>query len=252
MKNKTIYACISAAVLMTATAWGHAGEVSVAVAANFAGTMKDIAADFTKKTGHKVSWTPGATGRFYAQITNGAPFDILLSADDETPAKLEQEGKTVIGSRFTYAVGRLVLWSPKQNFVDEVGNVLKGDNFNYLAIANAKVAPYGRAAVQTMQKLGVLNKLEPKIVQGENIAQTHQFVATGNAQLGFVALSQVQENGKIKTGSAWIVPENLHDQLRQDAVLLNSGKNNPVAEEFLKYLKTDTVKKIIAGYGYSN
>ena len=252
MKNKIIYAYILAAVLMTATAWGHAGEVSVAVAANFAGTMKDIAADFTKKTGHKVSWTPGATGRFYAQITNGAPFDILLSADDETPAKLEQEGKTVIGSRFTYAVGRLVLWSPKQNFVDEVGNVLKGENFNYLAIANVKVAPYGRAAVQTMQKLGVLNKLEPKIVQGENIAQTHQFVATGNAQLGFVALSQVQENGKIKSGSAWIVPENLHDQLRQDAVLLNSGKNNPVAEEFLKYLKTDTVKKIIAGYGYSN
>lgn len=252
MKNETIYAYILAVVLMTANAWGHAGEVSVAVAANFAGTMKDIAADFTKKTGHKVSWTPGATGRFYAQITNGAPFDILLSADDEMPAKLEQEGKTVTGSRFTYAIGRLVLWSPKQNFVDEGGNVIKGDNFNYLAIANAKVAPYGRAAVQTMQKLGVLNKLEPKIVQGENIAQTHQFVATGNAQLGFVALSQVQENGKIKSGSAWVVPESLHDQLRQDAVLLNSGKNNPVAEEFLKYLKTDTAKNIIAGYGYSN
>ena len=252
MKNNLLNKIIITSTLLIASSLIHAAEVRVAVAANFAGAMKDLAADFTKQTGHKISWTPGATGRFYAQIINGAPFDVLLSADDETPLKLEQESKAASGSRFTYAIGRLVLWSPRQNFVDEGGNILKGDSFSYLAIANAKVAPYGRAAVQTMQKLGVLNKLEPKIVQGENIAQTHQFVATGNAQLGFVALSQVQENGKIKSGSAWIVPESLHDQLRQDAVLLNAGKNNPAAEALLHYLKTEQAKKLIAAYGYGN
>ncbi len=234
---------------MTAT-FAQAAEVSIAVASNFAGPMKELVADFTRQTGHTVSWTPGATGRFYAQIIHGAPFDLLLSADDETPQKLEQEGKAISGSRFTYAIGRLVLWSPKANVVDEGGNILKNGNFNHVAIANAKVAPYGRAAVQTMQKLGVLIKLEPKVVQGENIAQTHQFIATGNAELGFVALSQVQENGKLKNGSAWIVPENLHEQLRQDAVLLQNSKNNPAAHAWMQYLKTEAAKKIIVSYGY--
>ena len=252
MKKNLLHKFTIACMLMATTTLINAAEVRVAVAANFAGVMKDLAIDFTKQTGHKISWTPGATGRFYAQITNGAPFDVFLSADDETPAKLEQEGKSVPGSRFTYAIGRLVLWSPKQNFVEDGGNILKSENFNYLAIANAKVAPYGKAAVQTMQKLGVLNKLEPKIVQGENIAQTHQFVATGNAQLGFVALSQVQENSKLKSGSAWIVPESLHDPLRQDAVLLMAGKSNPAAVALLDFLKSDQVKKLITAYGYSN
>lgn len=229
----------------------QAAEVQIAVAANFAGAMKELAADFGRQTGHKVNWTPGATGRFYAQISNGAPFDVLLSADDETPQKLEQQGKAVPGYRFTYAIGRLVLWSPKQGMVDEGGAVLKSGNFSHLAIANAKVAPYGRASVQTMQKMGVLMKLEPKIVQGENIAQTHQFVATGNAELGFVALSQVMENGKLKSGSVWVVPEAMHEQLRQDAVLLNAGKNNQAAEAWMQYLKSEAAKKIIAAFGYA-
>lgn len=228
----------------------HAAEVNVAVASNFAQPLKIIAAEFEKESGHKLSITPGATGKFYAQITNGAPFDVLLSADDETPAKLENEGKAVAGTRFTYATGRLVLWSAQADLVDEGGTILKTGNFKYLAIANPKVAPYGMAAVQTMQKLGVLTQLEPKIVQGENIAQTQQFVFTGNAQLGFLALSQVTENGKLKSGSVWIVPENLHEKLRQDAVLLNAGKNSTAAIALLEFIKSDKAKKIIASYGY--
>jgi molybdate transport system substrate-binding protein len=228
----------------------QAAEVSVAVASNFAQPLKMIAAEFEKDTGHKLNITPGATGKFYAQIINGAPFEVLLAADDETPAKLEKEGKAVAGTRFTYATGRLVLWSPKEGVVDDKGAILKSGTFQYLAIANSKVAPYGMAAMQTMQKLGVLTLLEPKIVQGENIAQTQQFVSTGNVQLGFLALSQVYENGKLKAGSAWIVPQNLHDPLKQDVVLLNAGKNSAAAAALLDYLKSEKAKKIITSFGY--
>lgn len=228
----------------------HAAEVKVAVAANFAQPMKDIAAEFEKETGHKVALSQGATGKFYAQISNGAPFEVFLSADDETPTKLVKEGKAVDGSQFTYAIGRLVLWSPDEKLVDQGGGVLKTDKFKHVAIANAKVAPYGRAAVQTMQKLGVLSTIEPRVVQGESIAQTFQFVSTGNAQLGFVALSQVMEQGKMKPGSAWVVPESMHEQLKQDAVLLNPGKASSVASALLAYLKSDKAKKIMEGYGY--
>ncbi len=228
----------------------HAAEVKVAVAGNFAQPMKDIAAEFEKDTGHKLSLTQGATGKFYAQITNGAPFEVFLSADDETPAKLVKEGKAVSGTQFTYAIGRLVLWSPDEKLVDQGGGVLKTDRFKFIAIANAKVAPYGRAAVQTMQKLGVLSAIEPRVVQGESITQTHQFVTTGNAQLGFVALSQVWENNRIKSGSGWIIPEEMHEQLRQDSVLLNPGKDSSAATALVNYLKSDKAKKIIDRYGY--
>ena len=228
----------------------HAAEVKVAVAANFAKTLEDITAQFEKDTGHKVLATPGATGKFYAQIVNGAPFEILISADDETPRKLAKEAKAITETQFTYAIGTLALWSPDANLVDQGGGVLKTDKFKFLAIANAKVAPYGQAAVQTMLKLGVLTKLEPRVVQGENIAQTYQFVTSGNAQLGFVALSQITENGKVKSGSAWIVPQEFHDQIKQDAILLNNGKDSIAAKALLDYLKSDKAKKIIASYGY--
>ena len=228
----------------------QAAEVKVAVAANFAQAMKDIATEFEKDTGHKVAMTQGATGKFYAQITNGAPFEVFLSADDETPTRLVREGKAVPGQQFTYAIGRLVLWSPDDKLVDQGGNVLKTDKFKFIAIANAKVAPYGRAAVQTMQKLGALTVIEPRVVQGESIAQTQQFVTSGNAQLGFVALSQVWESGKLKSGSGWIVPETMHEELRQDAVLLNPGKDSPAAHALLAWLKSDKAKKIIDRYGY--
>ena len=227
-----------------------AGEVKVAVAANFAQTLKEIGTGFEKDTGHKLALTQGSTGKLYAQISQGAPFDVLLSADDETTEKLISEGKAITGTRFTYAIGRLALWSPKPDLVDEGGQVLKTDKFRFLAIANARVAPYGRAAVQVMQKLGVLSSIEPRVVQGESITQTFQFISTGNAQLGFVALSQINENGKIKSGSAWIVPEHMHEQLRQDAVLLNPGKDSAAASALLNFLKSDKAKKIIAAHGY--
>lgn len=239
---------LAASVLLAASA--HAAEVKVAVAANFAHTMKEIAAEFEKDTGHKVSLSQGATGKFYAQISNGAPFEVFLSADDETPTRLVKEGKAMAGTQFTYAVGRLVLWSPDASLVDQGGGVLKTDRFKFLSIANARVAPYGRAAVQTMQKLGVLTAIEPRVVQGESITQTHQFVSTGNAQLGFVALSQVWENGKLKSGSAWIVPEDMHEQLKQDVVLLNAGKDSKAAAALLDYLKSDKARRIIGRYGY--
>lgn len=228
----------------------NATELKVAVAANFAQTLKEISTVFEKDTGHKLAITQGSTGKLYAQISQGAPFEVFLSADDETPEKLITEGKAISGTRFTYAIGRLALWSPRPDLVDEGGQVLKTDKFRFLAIANARVAPYGRAAVQVMQKLGVLASIEPRVVQGESITQTFQFVSTGNAQLGFVALSQISENGKIKSGSAWIVPENLHEQLRQDALLLNPGKDSPAASALLNFLKSDKAKKIIASHGY--
>jgi molybdate transport system substrate-binding protein len=222
----------------------------VAVAANFAQTLKEIVTLFEKDTGHKVALTQGSTGKLYAQISQGAPFDVLLSADDETPEKLVREGKAVNGTQFTYAVGRLALWSPKSDMVDEGGQVLKTDKFRFIAIANSRVAPYGRAAVQVMQKLGVLNLIEPRVVQGESITQTFQFVSTGNAQLGFVALSQIIDHGKIKSGSAWIVPETMHETLKQDAVLLNSAKDAAAATALLSFLKSDKAKKIMAAHGY--
>jgi molybdate transport system substrate-binding protein len=225
-----------------------AAEVRVAVAANFAAPMEQIAAEFTRDTGHRVVISSGATGKFYAQIRNGAPFEVLLSADDTTPAKLEQEGPGVAGSRFTYAIGRLVLWSPKPGYVDPQGEVLKKGDFRHLAVANPKLAPYGRAAQEVLEKKDLWQPLQPRLVLGENIAQTYQFVASGNAELGFVALSQIKTEGGERPGSFWIVPQTLHTQIRQDAVLLAKGK--APAEQLMKYLKSDKAAAIIRRYGY--
>ena len=247
MKFRLALALIASIPLVTSV---RAAEVKVAVAANFAQPMKDIAAEFEKDTGHRLNLTQGATGKFYAQITNGAPFEVFLSADDETPSKLVKEGKAIAATQFTYAIGRLVLWSPDEKLVDQGGGVLKTDKFKFLSIANARVAPYGRAAVQTMQKLGVLTAIEPRVVQGESISQTYQFVTSGNAQLGFVALSQVWDSGRLKSGSAWIVPEDMHEQLKQDIVLLNPGKESKAATALVDYLKSDKARKVIERYGY--
>lgn len=228
----------------------RADEVSVAVAANFTAPMNTIAAEFARDTGHQARLAFGSSGKFYAQIKNGAPFQMLLSADDETPAKLEQEGLGVPGSRFTYAVGTLVLWSARVGYVDARGEVLKQGQFNKLAVANPKLAPYGKAAVEVLTGMGLLDAVTPKLVQGENIAQTYQFVMTGNAELGFVALSQVMKDGKIANGSAWIVPARLHAPIRQDAVILSTGKGNPAAAALLQYLKGDKARAIIKSYGY--
>jgi len=237
-----VLACLASPVL--------ADEVKIAVAANFTAPIQKIAADFEKDTGHKVLVSTGATGAFYAQIKNGAPFEVFLAADDETPAKLESEGAGVKGSRFTYAIGKLVLWSAKPGFVDAKGEVLKKGGFEHLSLANPKTAPYGAAGVEVLKKLGLYDSLQGKIVQGENISQAQQFVASGNAELGFVALSQVWKDGALTSGSAWIVPANDYTSIRQDAILLSNGAGKPAAEALLKYLKGDKARAVIKSYGY--
>lgn len=228
----------------------HGAEVTVAVAANFAAPMQKIAPLFEKDTGHKAIVSLGSTGGFYAQIKNGGPFHVLLSADDETPLKLEKENLAVSGTRFAYATGKLVLWSKQAGFVDDKGDVLRSGQFKRLAIANPKLAPYGAAALETLHKLELVQGLQTKFVQGENIAQAFQFVNTENAQLGFVALSQVYADGKLSSGSAWIVPSHFHKPIQQDAVLLMAGKNNIAATALLAYLRTDKAKAIIRSHGY--
>ena len=236
--------------LLFAACTARAGDVQVAVAANFTAPAKLLAAEFEKESGHRAQLAFGGTGKFYAQIRNGAPFEVLLAADDETPARLEKEGIAVAGSRYTYATGRLALWSARPGHVDDKGEVLKKAGFRHLAIANPKLAPYGAAAVEALTALGRLDAVQAKFVQGENIAQTHQFVASGNAELGFVALSQVMKDGRISEGSAWIVPTDLHRPIRQDAVLLNKGRGRPAAEAWLGFLKSDKAQAIIRSFGY--
>ena len=228
----------------------QAAELSVAVAANFTAPMQKIAKAFEKETGHTLALSFGSTGKFYAQIKNGAPFEVLFAADDETPARLEREGQGVEGTRFTYAIGKLVLWSKQPGLVDDKGEVLRTGSFDRIALADPKLAPYGAAAMQTLNKLGLADTLRSKFVQGENIGQTYQFVATQNAPLGFVALSQVFVDGRVTEGSAWMVPETLHDPIRQDALILAKGKDNPAAPELVRYLKGETAKNIIRSYGY--
>jgi len=227
-----------------------ADEVQVAVAANFTAPMQVIAAVFEKDTGHKAQLAFGSSGKFYAQIKNGAPFQVLLSADGEIPAKLEREGAAVPGTRFTYAIGKLALWSATEGMVDDKGEILKKGSYAHLAIANPKLAPYGAAAIETLKNLGVLEAVQAKFVQGENIAQTYQFVDSGNAELGFVALSQITKDGKLIKGSAWIVPSKLHAPIRQDAVILTTGKDNPAAGALMNFLKSAKAKGIIRAYGY--
>ncbi|MBC3365950.1 molybdate ABC transporter substrate-binding protein [Pseudomonas sp. SWRI154] len=228
----------------------QAGEVQVAVASNFTAPMQAIASDFEKDTGHKLTAAFGATGQFYTQIKNGAPFEVFLAADDTTPARLESEGDTLKGSRFTYAIGTLALWSAKAGYVDSEGQVLRENAFQHLSIANPKAAPYGLAATQVLEKLGLTAQVKNKIVEGQNITQAYQFVSTGNAELGFVALSQVYKDGKLASGSAWIVPPELHDPIKQDAVILGKGRDNPAALALLEYLKGPKAAAIIQAYGY--
>ena len=235
--------------LMGAATQAQADEVSVAVAANFTAPMQQIAADFEKASGHKIVASYGSTGKFYAQIKNGAPFELLLAADDETPARLIKENAAVAGSQFTYAIGKLVLWSAKSAVVDDKGEVLKKGGFDHISLANPKLAPYGAAGVEVMKALGAYDALQPKIVSAENITQAYQFVSSGNALLGFVALSQVLKDGKID-GSAWIVPAHLYAPIRQDVVMLEKGRGKPAAEALAKYLKGDKAKAVIKSFGY--
>jgi molybdate transport system substrate-binding protein len=258
MRLRPLRLCWSAFILSTAfvCARAKAEEATVAVAANFTAPMQKIAQAFEQDTGHKAKLVFGSTGKFYAQIKNGAPFAVLLSADVETPARLEQEGAVVAGTRFTYAVGRLALWSKNPALVDNKGQVLLSNttdknSFKKLAIADPKLAPYGAAAIEVIERMGVIAKVRPKLVQGDSIGQAFQFVMTENAELGFVAYSQISTDGRITQGSAWVVPQNLYTPLRQDAALLSLGKDNAAALALIKYMRTDRAKTIIRTYGYT-
>ncbi|MHA3735280.1 molybdate ABC transporter substrate-binding protein [Pseudomonas sp. Eth.TT006] len=242
--------CLASLLAVFAVGAAQADEVQVAVAANFTAPIQAIAADFEKDTGHKLVAAYGATGQFYTQIKNGAPFEVFLAADDSTPEKLEKEGDTVKGSRFTYAIGTLALWSAKDGYVDGKGEVLKKNEYKHLSIANPKAAPYGLAATQVLEKLKLTEATKAKLVEGQNITQAYQFVSTGNAELGFVALSQIYKDGKVSSGSAWIVPASLHDPIKQDAVILNKGKDSAAAKALVDYLKGPKAAAVIKSYGY--
>jgi molybdate transport system substrate-binding protein len=237
---------VAGALALVTTLPAHAGETNVAVAANFTDAANEIAAAFKEKTGHEAILSFGSTGQFYTQITQDAPFEVFLAADDERPRKAVEEGFAVAGSQFTYAIGTLVLWSQDADLVQ--GELtLKNGEFTKIAIANPEAAPYGAAAVQTMKALGVYDRLEPKIVQGNNISQTFQFVETGNAELGFIALAQVAQNDD---GSRWVVPDGLHEPIRQDAVLLEKGADSEAARAFVEFLNGPEAAAIIAKFGY--
>jgi molybdate transport system substrate-binding protein len=248
MKKMTWRLAMLLACLLPSAA--NAGEVTVAVAANFSGPMAKLAEGFSASTGHTLKLTSGATGKFYSQILAGAPFDVLLAADAETPRRLVSEGHAVAGTQFTYAVGQLVLWSAQPGMVDDQGAVLKTTRYRHLAIANPKLAPYGKAAQETLAAQGMGEVVAGRIVTAESIAQAYQFVVSGNAEIGFVALSQVKVPGQPVQGSYWLVPPSLHAEIRQDAVLLSRAKGNAAAQALLAYLRSAEAKALIQGYGY--
>ena len=238
---------LAAGVVALAPAAARAAETQVAVAANFTEAAKEIAAAFKAASGHTATLSFGSSGQFYAQMSHGAPYEVFLSADADRPLKAEQDGLGVTGTRFTYAIGRLVLYSKTPGLVDGAGAVLAGGKFNKLSIADPAAAPYGAAAVQTMQKLGVYAAVKPKLVTGSSITQAYQFVETGAAELGFVAYSQVIN---VPGGSRWMVPETDHAPINQQAILLYPGQNNAAAKAFLAFLKGPQAVAIIKKYGY--
>ncbi|MGQ0667518.1 MAG: molybdate ABC transporter substrate-binding protein [Nitrospiraceae bacterium] len=242
-----VIACVILAGLAVTPALAE--QVLVAVAANFVPPFREVVMEFEKSTTHNVRVVSGSTGNFYSQIKNGAPFDVFFSADVERPKLLEEEGLGIKGSRFTYAIGRLVLWSPDPHLV-KGEETLSSENFKHLAIANPKTAPYGVAAMQAMQKLGVWAKLQPRIVRGENLGQTMGFIESGNAELGFVALSQVMDPKLKVKGGRWHVPIDLHEPIKQDVVLLAKGKENPAAKALLEFIGGPQATAIIERYGY--
>ena len=244
------YLACSLLLALGIPAIAEADEVQVAVAANFLAPLQEIAKSFEKETGHQTLITSGATGQLFTQIQHGAPFEVIISADAKTPKKLVKNELALADSLFTYARGKLVLWSVDPALVDAGGAVLKTGKFKHLAIANPKTAPYGTAAMEALDKLGLSASLKSKLVEGENISQAKQFVDTGNAEVGFVALSQIYKDGKITKGSAWVVPLDLYAPIYQDAVLLKKGEDNPAATALLNYLKGNKAKAIMTTYGY--
>lgn len=247
MKGAGVFASLGVVISLAIPA--RADQVTSAVAANFLPAFRSIAIEFERATGHQVQAIPGSSGRFYGQIRNGAPFDVFFSADQERPQRLEDEGFAVRGSRFTYAIGRLVLWSPDSELVTGE-TTLRSGRFKYVAMANPQLAPYGAAAQQVMIKLGLWNRLQPRIVRGESLGQTMGFITSGNAQMGFVALSQVVNPPMNPGGSRWEIPFDLYDPIDQDAVLLAKGRSNVAARALLEYVRGPDARRIIERFGY--
>lgn len=248
---KNILSVAVAAALLSGSFAASAADVNIAVAANFTAPMKEIAALYEKDTGTKVLASYGATGAFYAQIKNGAPYQVLFAADAKTPAKIEAEGLGVKGTAKPYAFGKLVLWSAAPDFVKQDKNFILSDAVKKIAVANPKLAPYGEAAYQTMESWGNLEKATPKFVTGDNIGKTYQYAKTENAQVGFVALSQVYKDGKFTSGSGWIIPSEIYKPIRQDSVVLNPGKDNKDVAAFMKFMaESPKVRAIVESYGY--
>ncbi|MDZ7802546.1 molybdate ABC transporter substrate-binding protein [Thiohalophilus sp.] len=238
----------SIVLLLLAAPLCGAETLRVAVAANFKTTLEALVGEFEANSEHRLVLASGSTGKHYAQILNGAPFDLFFAADVRRPALLEEQQRSVPHSRFTYAIGKLALWSPEPGYVDTEGKVLETSDFRRLAMANPRLAPYGLAAKQVLKRHGLYATLQPRIVRGESIAQTFQFVATGNAQLGFVALSQLQGTGRGKQGSLWIVPESLYEPIEQQAVILN---DTPAARAFIAFIKSEPAGRIMRRFGYA-
>ncbi|MCL1478181.1 MULTISPECIES: molybdate ABC transporter substrate-binding protein [unclassified Marinobacter] len=247
--SRPILGPLAAALLIFAGNLAGAEPLRIAVAANFTDTTRYLIALFEETTGHSVAASYGSTGKLYAQIENGAPFDVFQAADSERPQMLENTGGAVAGSRFTYARGRLALWSPEPDVFSDPQNWLASADFKRLAIANPKTAPYGLAAQQVLENMSLWDALQPRLVRGDSIAQAFQFVATSNAQAGFVALSQVNA-WQNSNGTLWVVPQQMYAPINQQTVLLNHGKDKPVARQWLEFLRSPQALKIIKDYGY--
>ncbi|MCQ8103909.1 molybdate ABC transporter substrate-binding protein [Methylomonas sp. SURF-2] len=243
---------LAAFIFPASSAWS--ATTIVAVAADFTKPMTEIAAEFQKATGHEAKLSFGSSGKAFAQIQSGAPFEVYLSASEKYPVELEKAGLVVPGSRFVYAIGKLVLWSATPGYVDDKGEILKTGAFKHIALADPTHAPYGVVAEEVMTSVGVLDKLRPLFVMGENISQTFQFVTTGNAELGFVALAQVIDlnTGKIGSGSGWLIPDELHGPFNQTAVLLQTGAENPAAQALVDFLKSPAARAVIKKYGFGS
>jgi len=249
-RNLNLFVWAGALLFGLVASSANAGEVNAAVAANFTAPVQQIAELFQRETGHTVKFSFGSSGKFYSQIKEGAPFDVFLAADEKNPKLLEQEGLAVVDTRFVYALGKLVLWSAKSGLVDDKGAVLSKGSYNKIAYADPKLAPYGLAAQETLQKMNLWDKVQSKMVTGESITQTYQFAATGNADLAFIALSQVTKDGKVTEGSWWVVPADMYNPIKQSAVQLSAAKDPAAAKAFMTFLRSEKALAIIRGFGY--
>lgn len=249
--NRSRSAFLLPLLLLSQINSAYAGQLQIAVSANFFKPLKVIITQFEKQTGHNVSVSVGSTGKLYAQIINGAPFDLFLAADQHYPSALAEQGFAIKSSQFTYAKGALILWSSDEHLVDNNGLSLQNRELQHLAITNPKTAPYGAATISILKNLNLYEQLKDKLIEGQNISQTYQQISSGIVKQGFIPLSQVLTDGKIRKGSSWLVPPHLYPEIKQDAILLKQGENNPVAILFLAYLQNDQTLKTLRSFGYN-